>query len=131
MPFDPSAVTWMLFTFWFVVYWVFGGVFFAIIAATRFIHTRKAVFSCLFTGGSIVAAYGAAVIGLLLARPNGLRCPEHVVAQGMFRNVATVRLQDVLLCDARSIMISGILFFALLLTIGMVALLVSRVEKQK
>ncbi len=131
MPFDPSAVTWMLFTFWFVVYWILGGVFFAIVAATRFIHTRKAVFSCLFTGGSVVAAYGAAVLGLILARPRGLRCPESVVAKGMLRDVATVRLQDVLLCDAKSVMISGGLFFALLLTVGMVALLVSRVEKQK
>ena len=121
----------MLFTFWFVAYWVFGGVFFAIVAATRFIHTRKAVFSCLFTGGSVIAAYGAAVLGLMLVRPRGLRCPEGLVAQGMFRDPAMVRLQDVLLCDAKSLMIAGGLFFALLLTVGMVALLVSRVEKQK
>lgn len=131
MPFDPNAVTWMLFSFWFIVYWVLGGVFFALVAATRFIHTRKAVFSCLFTGGSVIAAYGAAVLGLMLVRPRGLRCPAHVVTQGVFRDPAMMRLQDVLLCDAKSVMIAGCLFFALLLAIGMIALLVSRVEKQK
>ena len=130
MLFDPSPVTWMLFTFWFVVYWILGGVVFAIIASTRFIHTRKAVFSCVFTGGSVLAAYGAAVLGLLLARPDGARCPARVTADGVFYDVATVRLQDVLMCDAQSIMMAGGLFFALLLALGMVALLVARVEKR-
>lgn len=131
MPFETTAVTWMLFAFWFITYWILGGVFFSIIAATRFIHTRKAVFSCLFTGGSVFAAYGAAVLGLMLVRPRGMRCPENFVADGVFRNVASVRLQDILLCDTQSIMIAGGLFFAILLTVGMVALLVSRVEKQR
>ncbi len=131
MPFDPNALTWMLFSFWFVVYWILGGVFFAIVAATRFIHTRKAVFSCLFTGGSVLAAYGAAVLGPMLFRPHGLRCPEGVLVKNMLKSGESLRLQDVLLCDAQSIMVAGGLFFALLLTMGMVALLVSRVEKQK
>ena len=128
---DPSSVTWMLFTFWFVVYWILGGVVFAIIAATRFIHTRKAVFSCVFTGGSVFAAYGAAVLGLMLARPNGARCSAPMATDGAFHDVATVGLQEVLVCDAQSIMMAGGLFFAMLLALGMVALLVARVEKRK
>jgi len=126
-----SNVTWMLFTLWFVVYWILGGVFFAIVSATRFMNTRKALFSCLFTVGSVAAAYGASVVGLLLARPHGARCPESLITPGIGQLGKSAVFQDVLFCDFNTLLVSGGLFFVLLLTVGMVALLVSRVEKQK
>lgn len=121
----------MLFALWFVIYWILGGVFFAIVSATRFMNTRKALFSCLFTVGSVAAAYGASIVGLLLARPSGPRCAEAVINSGANRHGSSVLFSDVLSCGFGALMSAGGLFFVLLLTVGMVALLVSRVEKQK
>ncbi len=115
MPPDHQAVTWMLFSLWFLVYWILGGVFFAVLSATRFMNPHKAMFSCLFTFGSIVAAYGATITGLSLA---GKDCSYQ-------------SLGEVLSCNYIAIFSTGGLFLVVLLTLGMVALLVSRVEKSR
>ncbi len=121
----PQSMTWMLFTLWFIVYWIGGGVFFSILAATNAMHLRKARFSCLFTGGSIAAAYGAAVIGVLLAGNNrGAQCPP--------RSLEAFRaFGDLLTCNISAVLVAGGMFFALLLTSGMVAMLFSRVDKAR
>ena len=120
-----SGMTWAFLVLWFIVYWILGGVFFAIVSATRFMNTRKALFSCLFTAGSVAAAYGASVTGLILAgMDRSARCPVPVVG-------SSKTFLGVLTCNYSAILVSGGLFFAILLTGGMVALLVSRVEKQK
>jgi hypothetical protein len=119
----PQTMTWMLFTLWFIVYWILGGVFFAIVAATRAMHMRKARFSCVFTGGSIAAAYGAAVVGVLLAaNQRGTQCAKP--SAEAFR-----ALGDILTCNISAVLVAGGMFFALLLTAGMVAMLFSRVDK--
>lgn len=125
------SVLWVLCGGWFIIYWILGGVVFALVAAARSTHMRKAQFSCLFTLGSAAAAYGAAAIGLLLLRPRGPRCPEEFLLQKGFMAAERIGLQDVLFCDAKAIMIAGGLCFALLLAVGVVALLVSSIEKSK
>jgi len=116
-------MTWMVFTLWFIIYWIFGGVFFSIVAATSAMHMRKARFSCLFTGGSIAAAYGASVLGVLLAgNGRGAKCPKP--------NAEAFRaFGDLLTCNISSVLVAGGMCFALLLMGGMIALLFSRIEK--
>lgn len=56
--------SWILTLNWFVIYWILGGVFFAIVAISRTMKLRKARFSSLFTLTSLFAAFGAALAGL-------------------------------------------------------------------
>ncbi|PJA45292.1 hypothetical protein CO174_03860 [Candidatus Uhrbacteria bacterium CG_4_9_14_3_um_filter_50_9] len=49
---------------WFLVYWVLGGVFFALIAIMRLGRLRKVRFSCLFSILALMCGVGASVIGL-------------------------------------------------------------------
>lgn len=120
---SPHTITWMLFTLWFIIYWILGGVFFSIVAATSAMHMRKARFSCLFTGGSVAAAYGAAVVGVLLAGGSrAARCPKP--------NLEAFRaFGDLLTCNISAVLVAGGMCFALLLMGGMIALLFSRIEK--
>lgn len=115
----------MLFGLWFVIFWILGGVFFAIVSATRFVHLRKARFSCLFTVASIAASYGAALGGRLLARPihNSPECSRFVAEKAH-------NLGEVLTCNYEAVFLAGGLCFALLLMGGLIAMLVSRVEKK-
>ncbi|MBI4435271.1 hypothetical protein HY630_01230 [Candidatus Uhrbacteria bacterium] len=53
---------------WFLVYWVLGGVFFAIVTVMRLGRLRKVRFSCLFTILSLVLGVGAAYTGMRGAR---------------------------------------------------------------
>ncbi len=118
-------MVWMLFTMWFIVYWIIGGVFFSLVVATSAMNMRKARFSCLFTLGSIAAAYGAGTTGVLLAANNrGVRCPAPSPE-------AFHAFGQLLSCNISAILVAGGMFFALLLTAGMIALLFSRIEKVK
>jgi hypothetical protein len=54
---------------WFFVYWIFGGVFFAVMAILRLGRVRKVRFSCLFTILALACAIGAAYFGVKTAEP--------------------------------------------------------------
>jgi hypothetical protein len=49
---------------WFFIYWVLGGVFFAVMAILRLGRVRKVRFSCLFTILAGASAIGAAYFGV-------------------------------------------------------------------
>ncbi|OGL61698.1 hypothetical protein A3C09_03470 [Candidatus Uhrbacteria bacterium RIFCSPHIGHO2_02_FULL_47_44] len=49
---------------WFFVYWILGGVFFAVMAILRLGRVRKVRFSCLFTIFAAACAFGAAYFGV-------------------------------------------------------------------
>jgi len=119
---DPQTLTTFLALAWFIIYWILGGVFFAVVAASRFIRLRKARFSCLFTIASAGLAYGAATTGMFLARPMLRACgaPKDEVG------AATLRLFQ---CAPSAILTSGLFWFVLLVLVGSVAILLSRVEK--
>ncbi|HLD18235.1 MAG TPA: hypothetical protein VJB99_04185 [Patescibacteria group bacterium] len=67
---DVSSFTILLSLFWFLFYWIFGGVFFAFVAILRLARMRKVRFSCLFSVLSVVCAVGAAVTGARWAGPS-------------------------------------------------------------
>jgi hypothetical protein len=57
---------------WFLAYWIFGGVFFALITVLRLGRVKKVRFSCLFTllcaaCGAFAAKYGLQASGLSIS----------------------------------------------------------------
>ena len=104
--------------FWFVTYWIIGGVIFSIISVTRFLHVHKARFSCLFTLLSAGAAYGAGWMGAnaLLRHPV---CAKEV--QGIL-NVFPLMFT----CGANQTFSSGLLWFLLLMALGIGMMLIFR-----
>ncbi|OHB20621.1 MAG: hypothetical protein A3J67_02840 [Parcubacteria group bacterium RIFCSPHIGHO2_02_FULL_48_10b] len=46
---DTSFLVGIISVVWFLIYWIFGGVFFALLAILRFGNVRKLRFSCLFS----------------------------------------------------------------------------------
>lgn len=61
---------------WFVFYWIFGGVFFSLVALLRLgrIHTLR--FSCLYTFGALFSGIGAALTGVLWAKKSMGSCAD-------------------------------------------------------
>lgn len=122
MMIDPNFITFKLAALWFVLYWILGGVFFAIVVASRFIHLRKARFSCLFSVASAGLAYGAALTTLVLAEPHMQICrPAREAPQALL---------SLLRCAPNAVFVSGFLWFVLLVLVGLVAVLFSRATKR-
>ena len=65
---DASLIAFALFLglLWFLVYWILGGVFFALVAIMRLGRVRKVRFSCLFSVWSAACAFGSAWLGIFL-----------------------------------------------------------------
>lgn len=64
----------LLSTLWFFVYWIFGGVLFALITIIKLGRVRKVRFSCLFTVWALICAPIAAWVGLVLADESVRTC---------------------------------------------------------
>ena len=108
---------------WFLLYWVFGGVFFAAITILRVIKLRRGRFSCLFTILTAGFAYGAAYSGLAFGEMRIEACVRQ--ANGFFETIAAV-----FGCGILEIMTAGLLWFLLLLVCGFAILMISRAENQ-
>lgn len=115
---DAMHMTLVLGVAWFVVYWLLGGALFAVVALTRFLKVKKAQFSCLFTLASAAAAYGAATTGLTMGEIKASVC-----LQGVERFFPAV--QAVLGCAAQEIFFSGSAWFALLILLSVLLMLLS------
>jgi hypothetical protein len=63
MNFEATSLTTFLAVVWFVVYWVLGGVFFAVLTILRLGRIKKVRFSCLFTLLAGICGYTAAYWG--------------------------------------------------------------------
>jgi len=61
---ELSIFTWFLAIVWFIFYWVFGGVFFVVMAMLRLGRIKKMRFSCLYTILSAIVGYAAAWTGV-------------------------------------------------------------------
>ena len=59
---------------WFLVYWIFGGVFFALVAILRLGRLRKVRFSCLFSFWTFFCGVGAAWLGIKLGEESIQTC---------------------------------------------------------
>ncbi|HBP00060.1 MAG: hypothetical protein UU48_C0003G0008 [Candidatus Uhrbacteria bacterium GW2011_GWF2_41_16] len=71
---DATFLMIFLSFFLFLFYWVFGGVFFAVVALLRLMRLRKARFSCFFTLLAGVCGVGAAYTGLRWAESSAIQC---------------------------------------------------------
>lgn len=106
---------------WFVVYWVLGGVFFAVVTMVRLGRLRKVRFSCLFTILSLVIGVGAAYTGLAGSRNAVRDCLAEAVSNAE-------KMTAVFGCGAASIF-GMFLLGALVLTIG--GFLIMAISKSK
>ena len=59
---------------WFLVYWILGGVFFAVITIIKLGRVRKVRFSCLFSLLALGCGFGASWFGLKYAHESIVTC---------------------------------------------------------
>lgn len=59
---------------WFLLYWILGGVLFALVAILRLGRVRKVRFSCLFSIWSLLCGVGASWSGVKLAQDSIASC---------------------------------------------------------
>ncbi len=64
MPFSITSFAVFLSIIWFLMYWILGGVFFAVIALLRLGRLKKVRFSCLFSLWALLLGVGASFVGL-------------------------------------------------------------------
>lgn len=95
---------------WFFVYWILGGVFFAVMAILRLGRVRKVRFSCLFSILAAVCAVGASYYGVYTAKSAILSCAVNATSN-VQKKVAIIG------CGFSGIM-EAFLLGALVLTLG-------------
>jgi hypothetical protein len=118
---ELTSLVILLSIFWFLIYWVLGGVFFAVIAVLRLGRIRMVRFSCLFTLLATLLGVGAAYGGIRQSQQDVLVCLE-----GATSNAETV--MAVFGCGFASIF-GVFLLGAGLLTIG--GFLIMAISKSK
>ncbi|MBI4256887.1 hypothetical protein HY626_02420 [Candidatus Uhrbacteria bacterium] len=106
---------------WFLIYWVLGGVFFAVVTMVRLGRLRKVRFSCLFTILSLVVGVGVAYSGIKGSQEAVNGCLAEAVTNAQ-------KMIAVFGCGAASIF-GMFLLGALLLTIG--GFLIMAISKSK
>lgn len=109
--------------FWFVLYWVIGGVLFGAIAIIHVIKLRRARFSCLFTMTSALCAFAAAYTGTFYAQDAVYTCLEE--SEDFFGDLASV-----IACGVLQQMAAGIIWFLILFGIGLLLFILSRAHNQ-
>ncbi len=107
----------------FLVYWLVGGVFFAIIALFRASKIRKAQFSCLFTLTSLACAVAASIAGTQLGGRAIHQCLRQ--ADGYFSSLAAV-----ISCGVLPLTFSALIGMLVLIIAGLFFLLISRSRNQ-
>lgn len=108
---------------WFLVYWVLGGVFFAIITVMRLGRLRKVRFSCLFSIFSLLVGVGAAY--------TGMKGSQEAVGDCLGQAVSNAeKMMAVLGCGAASIF-GMFLLGSLVLTVGGFFIMVISKSKTK
>lgn len=119
MTFNLALVTVILALLWFVVYWLVGGVIFAVVALSRLIHLKKAQFSCIFVILAALAAYGAAWMAVVSATQNSRACFAKI-------NAVYDAIPAMFACATQETVFSGLLWFVFLMTIGIGLMFVSQ-----
>lgn len=104
---------------WALFYWIFGGVFFSIIALLRLGRIRRTRFGCLFSLSAIGLGVVAAWSGIRLAVPLTDACVPSEAA-------AWQRWIELFACGIVPILGAFLAGFVVLLVVGVVLLLVSR-----
>lgn len=96
----PTTLIALLTAAWFLVYWIFGGVVFMVIALVRPGRMKRVRFSCLYTLVSVFTAYGAARLGVYWA------------------GQATGSLPEVASLSDAALAVSGLEFVGILMGLG-------------
>lgn len=109
--------------FWFPVYWVFGGVLFAIISLFRMTKMRKAQFSCLFSLSSIFIAFGAGYGGVKLGEGQVQACIEPNIT--FFDTLSAV-----IGCGVLEIFAAGAIGFGALILVGLFLMIITKARNQ-
>lgn len=115
--------TFLISLFWFPLYWIFGGVFFATIAIIKVIKLRKVRFSCLFTLTSLAAAYGASYLGMVLGENEIQACLAQT--SGFINSFSAI-----VGCGILSFFLAGAIGFITLILVGLLILFISRAANQ-
>ena len=125
---QPIGLLILLTLFWFVIFWIVGGVIFATIGLVRFLRVNKNRFSCLFTFFSLAAAFGAAWTGIAAARMPGPRMC--MVKSGVESAPFTEMLPKLFNCSYDELLSAAGLWFLFLLALGIILLLISRTPEK-
>jgi len=100
---------------WFFLYWVIGGVFFACVALLKLKKIHKVRFSCLFTFVSAACAWGAAWLGIFLARDEITECaPAYSLTKKMSEKVFTCGLSEFIFSALIGLVVLVVIGFGLL-----------------
>lgn len=106
---------------WFLIYWILGGVFFAIVTIMRLGRVRKVRFSCLFSLLSLVVGMSAAYFGL--------RQSEEAVSGCLVQASSKLEMLTAIFGCGFVEIFGMFLFGALLLTLG--GFLIMAISKSK
>ena len=109
--------------FWFPIYWILGGVFFAAVTFMRSIKLRRVRFSTYFSILSLIVAFGAAFGGMQLSYENGTTCT--VPGAGF-----TETLSGVIGCGILEFVGIGFVGFIVLLFLGSLLMVLSKAQNQ-
>ncbi len=122
--FDLDVFTWFLAVLWFIFYWVFGGVFFTVIAVIRLGRIKKVRFSCLYTILAALAGYGAARLGVYWSGDAIDRCLAE--ANGMSEQFAAV-----FACGIVGIFTAMLVVAAVLIVAGFILMGISKSKEPR
>lgn len=114
---------------WFVLFWIIGGILFAVVGLVRFLRLNKNRFSCLFTFFSGVTAVGASWMGLLAAEATPARV---CIARGAVAKAErlTTILPNLFRCSYEELLSAAGLWFLFLLAIGIILMFISRTPEK-
>lgn len=118
MPGDVAQLAWLLALTWFLLYWVLGGMLFAMVSLTRLLRVKTAQFSCLFTIACAAAAYGATATGIMLTSPKAVRCIDLAMEAGEWTKAFG--------CGVKEIFFIGGGWFALLVLLSILLMVLSQ-----
>ncbi|MEK7131921.1 MAG: hypothetical protein AAB833_00175 [Patescibacteria group bacterium] len=125
---SPLIFPTIILTFaWFLIYWLFGGVLFAVVALSKFVRVNPAVFSCWFTLLSIATAFGAAWTGIFVLEQSS-------AAQACFNSIqhfGDIALVEWSNCNLGNLLIAGSLWFIFLLAVGIGLMFVAKLPEAK
>ncbi len=126
MPNEPLVFLLVLALLWFVVFWILGGVIFAVIGLVRFLRLNKNRFSCLFTFLSAGTALGASWMGLLAAQTDAPRaCLEKAETSGLAQFMPSL-----FTCASEQVLSAAALWFLFLMGAGIILLFISRAPER-
>ncbi len=124
----PLSLLVLLTLLWFVIFWIVGGVIFAIIGLVRFLRLNKNRFSCLFTLFSLVTAFFAARMGMTAAYATASRVC--LAREGRQDPGIEKLLPNIFQCSSQDLIAAAGFWFLILLVGGIFIMFISRTPER-